>query len=190
MPFVSLAGQRTGITLTLLFRLLTASVATETAWALPEDRNKEIHIQADSADFDQKAGTAVYRGRVVMTQGTIRLTGDLVRLWFKDKSIDRLVAQGKGQLPATYSETLTHREGGADTLHARGQTIDYDRTAQLLVLEKQAHLERGDRRLKGDRIVYNKHSQRASAKGLPGQDGRIQMALQPRSSAAGTAASP
>ena len=41
------------------------------AWALPSDREQPIRVQADTAELDDKQGVAVYRGDVVITQGTL-----------------------------------------------------------------------------------------------------------------------
>src|SRR5690554_7907613 len=50
------------------------------ASALPSDSEQPIHIQADTAELDDKKGTAIYRGDVVITQGTLKITGHTVTL--------------------------------------------------------------------------------------------------------------
>ncbi|HBB78519.1 MAG TPA: lipopolysaccharide transport periplasmic protein LptA, partial [Pseudomonas sp.] len=59
---------------------LSAFLLGSTAWALPEDRNQPIRIQADTAELDDNQGVAVYRGDVVITQGTMIITGDTVTI--------------------------------------------------------------------------------------------------------------
>ena len=162
---------------------LALAVLGQPAHALPEDRNLPIHIQADSADFDQQAGSAVYRGQVVMTQGTIRLTGDVIKLRLKNQAVVHLQAEGTERQPATYSETLeAEGKGKPDRLSAHGASISYDRTGQQLLLTGKARLEQGSRFLTGDRVEYNQQTGRALARGGSGQDGRVRMAFQPKAS--------
>lgn len=66
-------------TLPLLLSL-SAALGSVSAWALPSDREQPIRIQADSAELDDKQGVAVYRGDVVITQGTMKVTGDTVTI--------------------------------------------------------------------------------------------------------------
>ncbi|MDL2424869.1 lipopolysaccharide transport periplasmic protein LptA, partial [Pseudomonas sp. BAgro211] len=66
-------------TLPLLFSL-AAAIGSSAAWALPTDREQPIRVQADSAELDDKQGVAVYRGDVVVTQGSMKLTGNTVTL--------------------------------------------------------------------------------------------------------------
>ena len=64
-------------TLPLIFGL-TAALGSSMALALPSDREQPIRVQADSAELDDKQGVAVYRGDVVVTQGSTKLTGNTV----------------------------------------------------------------------------------------------------------------
>ena len=59
---------------------LGAALGSAAAWALPSDRDQPIRIQADSAELDDKQGVAVYRGDVIITQGTLKITGDTVTI--------------------------------------------------------------------------------------------------------------
>ena len=61
----------------LLALTLLAGCATH-ALALPSDSSQPIRIQADSATLDDKRNTAVYTGNVIITQGSMRLTGGRV----------------------------------------------------------------------------------------------------------------
>lgn len=48
------------------------SLLSGLAHALPSDSSQPINIQADSAELDDKRGIAIYRGDVVITQGTLK----------------------------------------------------------------------------------------------------------------------
>ena len=59
---------------------LSSALFSAGAAALPTDREQPIRVQADSAELDDKQGVAVYRGGVVITQGTLKITGDTVTI--------------------------------------------------------------------------------------------------------------
>ena len=83
---------------------------------------KPIRISSDSADLDDATGVAVYRGNVVMSQGTTQLKGDTVSVYVKDRKITRIVSKG-GKQQAYYEE---EQGGNQGVLKAWGNTIDYD----------------------------------------------------------------
>ena len=71
-------------------------------WALPSDRQKPINIEADHAQMDDKIGVTQYKGRAVLTQGTLRIEGDIITFYYDaDKQLKKAVAQGK---PAKYQQ--------------------------------------------------------------------------------------
>ena len=53
-------------------------VAPIFAEALSTDREEPIVIEAAAAEADNQTRITVYRGDVVITQGTLRITGDTV----------------------------------------------------------------------------------------------------------------
>ena len=77
----------------LLIVLLTLLPAL--AWALPSDREQPISIEADHAQLDDKQGITQYKGKAVLTQGTLRIEGDIITFYYgEDKQIIKAVAQG------------------------------------------------------------------------------------------------
>ena len=66
------------------------------AVALPSDRDKPINIEADHAQLDDKLGITQYKGRAVLTQGTLRIDGDIITFYYdKNKKLTKMIAQGK-----------------------------------------------------------------------------------------------
>jgi len=74
---------------------------TADTWALSTDKDQPIEIEADYADLDNEKGVTIYRGNVVLTQGTVRMTGDTMTVYFKDGDLDTLIMEGK---PARYRQ--------------------------------------------------------------------------------------
>ncbi|MCL6268892.1 lipopolysaccharide transport periplasmic protein LptA [Sansalvadorimonas sp. 2012CJ34-2] len=160
----------------LCVTLAAALIATQ-LWALPDDRNQPIYISSDSADIDDAKGIAIYRGDVEMTQGTTKLTGDIVTIYSKNREIQRVVSEGKKK--QAYYEELQSEEKGK--LKAWGKTIDYDFAVEKIELIKQAKLiQKGDT-FTGDHIEYDQAKQLVNATGQQGgkTGGRVQMVIQP-----------
>ena len=84
----------------LLNLILVLSVSH--AWALSSDREQPINIESDTAELNEKTGVSTYRGRVVLTQGTLIIHSDTLVIYTNEEDIERVVAQGN---PATYRQT-------------------------------------------------------------------------------------
>ena len=59
---------------------LGAALGSVSAWALPNDQEQPIRIQADDAQLDDKNGVATYKGDVIITQGSMKVTGNTVTI--------------------------------------------------------------------------------------------------------------
>src|SRR5579872_509055 len=82
----------------LCFSLLLASpaFALNSKHTSSHSDDQPISIQSDSAEFDDKKGTASYYGHVVMEQGNRRLTAEtLIIKRDNEGKIESLVATGK-----------------------------------------------------------------------------------------------
>ncbi|MFK0570851.1 lipopolysaccharide transport periplasmic protein LptA, partial [Endozoicomonas sp.] len=121
---------------------------------------------------------SVYRGDVVMTQGTTRITGDIITVYTKEREVTKVIAQGnKGR---AYYEALQPGEQG--TVQAWGYTIRYDVNGDQIELIKNAQLTQKGDTFKGEKINYDLAQQTVNAKGTPGlgESGRVQMVIQPK----------
>ena len=156
---------------------LAATLMATQVWALPADRELPLHITSDNADIDDAKGIAIYRGDVVMVQGTTKLTGDIITIYSTNREIQRIVSEGKKDF-AYYEEEQSDDKG---LLQAWGKTIDYDLSIEKIELIKQARLiQKGDT-FTGDRIDYDQAKQVVNAQSQQGNQtgGRVQMVIQP-----------
>ncbi|WP_120996863.1 lipopolysaccharide transport periplasmic protein LptA [Stutzerimonas urumqiensis] len=166
-----------------LIQLLGASLllASATAWALPEDRNQPIRVQADTAELDDRQGVAVYRGDVVITQGTLKITGDTVTITQDDNGeVEIFTAVGK---PAYYEQKPSVDE---PIVKAYGLTIQYFADNERIVLLDQAKVVQEGNTFEGEKIVYDTQRQivnagRASDAEITTPKPRVDMVIQPRS---------
>lgn len=166
-------------TLPLLFSL-GAALVSASAWALPSDREQPIRIQADSAELDDKQGVAVYRGNVIITQGTLKITGDTVTITQTPAGdVDVFTSVGKPayyeQLPATDKQIVK----------AYGLTIQYFAANERIVLIDQAKVIQEGNTFEGEKIVYDTRRQivnagRATGTNVSTPRPRIDMVIQPK----------
>ncbi|WP_252176839.1 lipopolysaccharide transport periplasmic protein LptA [Endozoicomonas sp. 4G] len=149
------------------------------AQALPSDRQKPIEIESNTADIDNKNGISIYKGDVVMIQGTTRITGDKVTVYSVQQEVKKIVAEGYKKR-AYYEEQQPENQG---TLQAWGHTIDYQVTDDKIQLIKQAKLTQKGDTFTGERIDYDLTRQTVNAKSSENKsspDGRVKMIYQPK----------
>ena len=162
-----------------IFCLALLAGAAAPAMALPTDANQPIRIQANAATLDDRQNTAVYTGNVIITQGSLRLTGNRVTLTTdKAGDISKIVATGT---PATYRQTP---DTDSKPIDARALTIEYHAAADKIVLIDNAFLEQAGNTFQGQRISYDIQRQvvdagKASSDGSANPD-RIEIIIQPR----------
>lgn len=150
------------------------------ALALPSDRDQPIHIQANTADLDDKKGTAIYRGDVIITQGTLKITGNTVTL-IQNKNGDLDYFKSVGG-PAYYEQIPAE---GDDKLQAWGNTIEYYVQKDNIVITDQARVKQGGNSSRGEKIVYDiKQEQVNIGRAKPGSvsqpEPRVHMVIEPR----------
>ena len=162
--------------------LLSLSVALGSAgaWALPSDREQPIRVQADTAELDDKQGVGVYRGNVVITQGTLKITGDTVTITQNAQGdIEVFTALGK---PAYYEQKPS---ADKQIVKAYGLTIQYFAANERIVLIDQAKVIQEGNTFEGEKIVYDTQRQivnagRANGVPLTTPRPRIDMVIQPK----------
>ena len=133
------------------------ALAAGCVFALPDDRNKPIEIQANSAERDAKTGITTYKGNVDVQQGSIHISADTVVLNSTNNKLTRIHATGS---PATYHQQLT---GPKDVVDAQALNIYFDVAKDLITLQDSASLKQASGSIKGDRIEYDTKSERVKA---------------------------
>ncbi|MCC6202666.1 MAG: lipopolysaccharide transport periplasmic protein LptA [Gammaproteobacteria bacterium] len=141
--------------------------AAAMAQALSTDRDQKINIDADFCGYEEMEGTAICTGNVIVTQGSIRMTGDRLRMYRgDDKQLDRAVLEGQ---PATFQQRA---DDNRNDLSGRARTIELYEQRNLLILIEQAHATRGDETIDAYRIEYDTEQNRITAHA--GADGAVQ----------------
>ncbi len=162
--------------LTTLSSLLTLVILLLPSWVhgLPEDRDKPIQLEAERGQLDQKTGTSIYEGNVIITQGTLRLHADTATIYTKDGNFQRIETVGK---PATWRYKMAPDK---EEVNGSGLHIDYDATKNLLTMSGNAKITQGSDVFTGDYMEYETQTEVVRAKGENGN--HIQITIQPKSS--------
>ncbi len=166
------------IRLTLL--LCSLCVLPPAAVALDSDRDQPVLLEADQATLSDREGVGVYRGNVIVRQGSMRITGDVLTLYSRDGRIVRAIMEGN---PATFRQ---RPEGKPEDVRARARRMDYEAGKDRIVLTGQAVVWQGGDVFRSERIVYDIARDRVEAGGAAGgktgegtQGGRVHIILQP-----------
>lgn len=153
--------------------------AQTASYALPTDSQQPIHIQADTADLDNNKGVLVYKGNVIITQGSMKVMGHTVTITRnKEGGIQVMTSQGN---PAYYEQIPSADE---PVIKAYGKTIQYQVANKKIILIDNAKVIQKNNVFTGDKIVYDTARKLISAGNktsstISNKPGRINMVLEP-----------
>ncbi|NIP28666.1 MAG: lipopolysaccharide transport periplasmic protein LptA, partial [Gammaproteobacteria bacterium] len=118
------------INLTLLFLML---LVAPPCLALTTDKDQPIEIEADTAELDDKKNVTIYSGNVIVVQGSIRMTGEKMTVYYtEDSDLETVVMVGN---PATYKQ-LPDKSDVYD--EAEAKRMEYYNPRNLIVLINNA----------------------------------------------------
>ncbi len=133
-----------------------------TAYPLSSDKDQPIEVEADEAELDELNNVSIYRGNVIVRQGSIHMTGDVMTVYSKEgDELDHLIIEGN---PATYKQLPNDK-----TVHdqARAMRMEYYELKNLVVLIRDAWVKQDTSTLVGQRIEYNTELSRVKAWSRP-----------------------
>lgn len=120
------------------------------AIALPSDRDKPINIEADHAQLDDEQGITQYKGRAILTQGTLRIDGDIITFYYdQNKKLTKVVAQGK---MAKYQQI---QKLGEEPVKAEALQMEYHAGVQKIDLLGQGFIWQNGSKISGNQIEYD-----------------------------------
>ncbi len=153
---------------------LTAPVLAERA-----DRDKPVNVESDRMNADDVKKTAVFEGRVVLTQGTMVIRADRLTVTQDNQGFQFGAAVGN---PASFRQK---REGFEEIIEGEAERIEYDGRADRVEFFNRARLRRdcGDD-VVGNFISYDAKTEQfsvQSAKGTAaGKDERVRAVIMPK----------
>lgn len=133
----------------LVLLLLAFAACPTGAGALSTDREQPVRIDADSASLDDGKRIATYRGDVVIVQGTLRISGDLVTMYFDENyDLANLVAEGE---PARFNQ----QQDGGPAQTGEAARIEYQVESGAMLFVGGAEIVQGEFRMQAEHIDYD-----------------------------------
>lgn len=153
------------------------------AFALTADKNQPVNVEADSVQIDDKKGVSIYKGNVVITQGSLRLDADTVTIYNPNKGLDKIVAEGG---PAHFKQRPDNKD---EDTRAQAARIEYHAADEKILLLNNAHIWQDKNEFSGDKIEYDTKQNLVSASKSATGSGRVQVTIQPKTTEPAPAAS-
>lgn len=131
----------------LAFALLTTPAAAQD---VKLDAEQPIEITADSLEVMQKEQMAIFIGNVVAVQGDMRLTSERMEVHYRTGEQAKGDAQAVSRIKVVGDVLMR-----TSTETARSKTGVYDVDANLLTLNGDVVLTRGENVVKGESLAYD-----------------------------------
>lgn len=154
--------------------------------ALSSDKDQPIEIEANMAELDDKKRITIYRGDVIVTQGTLPMKGDVFTVYYdEDQELDYATMDGN----LAYYRQLPDDSEVYDEAWAR--RMEYYESKGEVILIRDAKVVQDGLEFTGERIEYDTINSRVVAHGRtrttaeagddkPEDDGRVRVILTPK----------
>ena len=157
----------------------------QTAYALDSDADQPAVLDADVMEMDFTKGTRIYRGNVIFTQGSIRMSCDKLITYLDDKqALEQAICTGD---PARFKQ---QPEEHSEDVKASALKITLQQTNDLVILDDSAKMEQEGSIITGKTITYNlatKITKATSSQSIqsdigsePENSSRVRMVIQPK----------
>jgi lipopolysaccharide export system protein LptA len=145
------------------------------------DRDKPINIEADSAHMNDKTSTAVFKGNVVLTQGTLLIRADTLTVIQENDEFKQGIALGE------LAYFRQKREGYDDYIEGEAKTIEFNAITDQLTMVDTAKLWREGDQVEGKFIHYDATTETFTVRSDAGNpdsgnpsNGRVKATIQPK----------
>jgi lipopolysaccharide export system protein LptA len=112
-------------------------------------RQEPVQLRAERIEIDQKTGLSRYLGRVVFTQGTLRLTADRAEARHRGDVLEQVTAHGR---PLTFRERPA---GRVELVEGSAARAEYEAVARRLHLYGDVELRHGRDELRAGVLHYD-----------------------------------
>ena len=141
-------------------------------YAYDDDENEPIFLESYSAKWDEESRKSTYRGNVVVTQGTMLLTGDLLIVTSKNNEINHMIVTGE-------KSTYRQKTRTGKIVNGEAKIIEYYMDKSKIIFLKKAILTQSNNIVKSDKIIYKTDSENIIAGDKKGKS-RVKMTLEPK----------
>ena len=155
----------------IFFTFIIFISATSTVLqAYESDSDEPIFLESDSAKWDEESQKSTYRGNVIVTQGSMLLTGELLIVTSKNNEISRMVITGE---KARYKQkTITGK-----IINGEAKKIQYYVDKAKIIFLDKAILTQTNNIVRSNRIVYKTDTENITAGDKKGKS-RVKMTLE------------
>jgi len=196
------ASRRTSLRAFALAAMFAPMLALPIA-ALAEkaDREQPTQIEAAHQTYDDLKQVSVFTGSVVLTRGTLRVTGERIEYREDAEGYQSATVTSVAGRPATFHERLDSSKPGVESIvDGQADRIDYDGRSDTVRLTGNAvvrRFENGEPRdeMNGAVIVYDNRNATydvsggtAAAPAASTSGGRVRLVIAPRKPGDGAAA--
>lgn len=138
------------------------------------DQDQPINITADSMVSQEKSGKSVYKGSVVVTQGSMTLKGDVINVLHPKGKLNKLVATGQQASFQRFSEK------DQAWLKGRADKIEYHANNKTILLIGNAKAEQpGKHVITGPKLFYDIQKKTLQAQSTSTEKRRISVTFTP-----------
>jgi len=169
--------------------VLAIWLAPALAWSERADRGQPTLIVADHQTVDDLKQVSVFTGHVVLTKGTIRVTGERMEYREDAQGYQYAVVTAAADTLATFHERRDPtRPGVEETIDAVAERIEYDNRADTVKLFTRAIVRRFENgvardEFSGEQIFYDARNSHYDLTGAgANRSGRVTARIAPRNS--------
>lgn len=149
------------------------------AFALPDDFQQKISIEADKVYLSEQDGSAIYEGNVVIKQGSIYISAARLTVNNTSDKNKSIHAEGSKEDPALFQQAI---DQNGNIISGSGESIKYDLATSILSIIGSGEIKRGADVITADSIKYLMESNVLQAKQEDSSE-RVSITLHPKSNA-------
>ena len=142
--------------------LLIALFLSTYTFALTEDAQQPIEIEAESVMVDETAGFNEFIGDAEVRQGSLVMTAEIIQVQNNADGVETMIAKGSPDQPAKYIQS---QENQARLIEATATLITYDVNDGMIFLVGDAYLVQGFDSFSGDSLTYDINNDKVLVKG-------------------------
>jgi len=142
--------------------LLIALFLSTYTFALTEDAQQPIEIEAESVMVDETAGFNEFIGDAEVRQGSLVMTAEIIQVQTNADGVETMIAKGTPDQPAKYIQS---QENQARLIEATATLITYDVNDGMIFLVGDAYLVQGFDSFSGDSLTYDINNDKVLVKG-------------------------
>ena len=132
------------------------------AFALPEDADQPIEIEAQTVVVNESTGLNEFTGNAVVKQGSLVLMAEMIQVQTSNDGVVSMIAKGTVEKPARYSQSQTNR---TRAIEASATLITYDVKKGMIHLVGDAYLMQGFDSFSGETLDYDIDNDKVLVKG-------------------------